>query len=81
MAGMPRAIVDRAQEILAALEQDGPRKALRHQSKPAPQLSLFGSPSEVEQELRGLGVASMSPSEAITKLLELPERALNASNG
>ncbi|MGN6699466.1 MAG: DNA mismatch repair protein MutS, partial [Thermomicrobiales bacterium] len=86
LAGMPRAVVRRATEILADLEGDGgkdaPRRARRAAPPAAPQfqLSLFGVPDPVVEELRALDVESLSPLEAITKLYELKQRASSAGD-
>jgi DNA mismatch repair protein MutS len=40
------------------------------------QLSLFGVPDPVVEELKALDVESLSPLEAITKLYELKQRAM-----
>ncbi len=83
LAGMPRAVVRRAGEILADLEGGGERAPRRTGGRraaaapPAPQfqLSLFGAPDPVVEELRALDVESLSPLEAITKLYELKQKA------
>jgi DNA mismatch repair protein MutS len=87
LAGMPRAVVRRATEILADLEGDGGKAAPRrgHRAAPQPaapqfQLSLFGVPDPVVEELRALDVESLSPLEAITKLYELKQKALGGAS-
>jgi DNA mismatch repair protein MutS len=85
LAGIPRAIVRRAREILDELEASG-RSSLdrsqRREAMRAPaigdagvQLTLFGAPNPVLEELKALDVESLSPLEAITKLFELQKRA------
>ncbi len=89
LAGMPRAVVRRAGEVLAELESGGKTAAGRgrgpRQAAPAApptiQLSLFGVPDPVVEELRALDVESLSPLEAITKLYELKGRATGGANG
>jgi DNA mismatch repair protein MutS len=88
LAGMPRAVVRRAREILTELEQ-GPsggkaetsrrRKAMaRAPDADLPlQLTLFGVPNPVVEELKALDVESLSPLEALTTLFELRRRALD----
>jgi DNA mismatch repair protein MutS len=84
LAGIPPAIVRRAREILQDLEsgsgsRDERRARMRSPQTAAPanfQLTLFGEPSPVIQELKALDVESLSPLEAITKLFEL-KRAAN----
>ncbi len=86
LAGMPRAVVRRAGEILADLESGGGRTAERSKGRrPAPvpppqfQLSLFGVPDPLVEELRRLEVEALSPLEALTKLYELKQQALGKS--
>ena len=83
LAGMPRAVVRRATEVLHDLESGGggdeaPRRTRRARAPEPPQfqLSLFGVPDPVVEELKTLDVESLSPLEAITKLYELKQRAL-----
>ncbi len=82
LAGLPRAVVRRAREVLTDLEQGGgkpaggrSRRATPAQPPPTFQLSLFGATHPVVDELRALDVESLSPLEAITKLYELKGRA------
>ena len=87
LAGIPRAIVRRAQEILADLEgakgsgapeATGRRAAMRAAApgaEPTFQLTLFGQPDPAVEALKGLDVEALSPLEAITKLFELQRLA------
>jgi DNA mismatch repair protein MutS len=80
LAGIPRAVVRRAREVLTDLEAgraasgDARRQAMR---RPAPgaeqplQLTLFAPPDPALEALRALDVEALSPLEAITKLFEL----------
>ncbi len=75
MAGLPRAVVHRAEEILAELEsadQRTPGARVLHEPQ---QLALFGAPHPVLEALRGLDVMAMSPIEAINTLYDLQQRA------
>lgn len=84
LAGIPRALTRRAQDILADLER-GPGAAStqgrrRAMAKPAPeamsmQLTLFAPPSPLLNAVRALDVESLSPLEALTKLYELRQLA------
>jgi DNA mismatch repair protein MutS len=84
LAGIPPAIVRRAREILQDLEsgsgdREERRSRMRSPQTAAPtnfQLTLFGEPNRVVEELKSLDVESLSPLEAITKLFEL-KRAAN----
>ena len=86
LAGLPKAIVRRASEILEDLEdrgqgdqQPGKRRAAMSQPVPqdAPQLQLtfFNEESPVVGRLRGLDVESLSPLEALNLLYELKRDA------
>jgi DNA mismatch repair protein MutS len=82
LAGLPRAVVSRANELLAELEsrRDGaarPGAGRRRGPSPA-QLPLFGLPDPLVEELAALDVDSLSPLEALTKLYDLRERARQA---
>jgi DNA mismatch repair protein MutS len=81
LAGLPKAVVQRAWDVLAALEatHDGrsaPSGAKRR-SPPTEQLPLFAPGAPILEELAGLDVDSLTPLQAITKLYELRERAKN----
>ncbi len=85
LAGLPKAVIQRAWDVLAALEatHDGrsaPSGAKRR-SPPAEQLSLFAPGAPILEELAGLDVDSLTPLQAITKLYELRERAKNPPGG
>ncbi len=78
LAGLPKPVINRAQEILANLENErigscGELQPKKHIEKPV-QLSIFGPTSEVEEELKALDIDSISPIEAINKLYELKKK-------
>ena len=81
LAGLPRAVIHRAEEVLIELERDGDAKFLqkarprRKEKAPIEQIPLFGQKSPVMDEILKLDVSSMTPLEAITKLYELQRRA------
>jgi DNA mismatch repair protein MutS len=79
LAGLPRAVTQRAAEILVELEQARQNPAKRTGSRRAPdarQLSLFAAaPSPLVEELTALDIDALTPLEAMTKLYELRERA------
>ena len=77
LAGMPRAVINRAEEILKDLENG---RSLRPVSGPvgAQQLPLFAAEDPLLGELRSLDVDSMTPVEALNKLYELTHRLKNA---
>jgi DNA mismatch repair protein MutS len=75
LAGLPKAVVLRAREVLRELEEG--EHAGRTPTS-APQLSLFAStpPDDgLRRELAGIDVDSMTPLEALTTLYELRDRA------
>jgi DNA mismatch repair protein MutS len=77
LAGLPKSVVHRAQEILDELEGDGktirPAKKARRE-QPIQQISLFTAKSPVLEELEKLDVDSLTPLEALTKLYELQKK-------
>ncbi len=84
LAGLPRSVVARAEQLLAEFETPSPAARLSASpaapSEPRPvQPPLFPLTSAVEEELATLDVDSMTPLEAIQKLYELRARA--RSNG
>jgi DNA mismatch repair protein MutS len=75
LAGLPRSVIQRAEEVLRDLERSREAKARRAVVPPPVQLSLFGQPSPIEQELAALDVLAMSPLDALNKLYELSQKA------
>jgi DNA mismatch repair protein MutS len=77
LAGLPKSVVHRAQEILDELEGDGktirPAKKARRE-QPIQQISLFTAKSPVLEELEKLDIDSLTPLEALTKLYELQKK-------
>ncbi len=72
LAGLPRPVINRAQEILSDLEADGASGPDR--SSQGRQLSLFDDPSPLLEELRALRVEAMTPLDALNKLFEWQRR-------
>jgi DNA mismatch repair protein MutS len=82
LAGLPRSVLHRAEEVLAQLEegrhQQIPERRGRRgrASQPAsPQIPLFGQKPPVIDELLQLDLDSLSPLEALNKLYELRKKA------
>ncbi len=76
LAGLPRTVTLRAQELLEELETsrgEPSRPARRRQE--SPQLPLFAANSALLRELAEIDVDSLTPLQAITRLYELAERA------
>jgi DNA mismatch repair protein MutS len=71
LAGLPRDVINRAQEILKELEQHAPTAAVQpsrlHSSQ---QMALFPETSPILDDLQKLDVTAMTPLEAINKLYE-----------
>jgi DNA mismatch repair protein MutS len=80
LAGVPRAVTRRAEEILRDLERKGNRsRAAALPGVQVVQLSLLSEPDPIVEELKGLDVLSLSPIEAIAKLFELQQKARGGS--
>jgi DNA mismatch repair protein MutS len=81
LAGIPRPVIHRAEEVLAELESKGDararRRAMKDMAMPAAwQMTLFASERHpVVEELRNLVIDELSPIEAISKLYELQQKA------
>ena len=80
LAGLPRSVVQRANEVLEEMEGDSNRKTGAQESpkrkkEVAQQISFFGQKSPVVEELEGLDINSLTPLEAINKLYELQKKA------
>jgi DNA mismatch repair protein MutS len=75
LAGLPKPVVDRAQEILGELEASGAAGPRRSVAAPALyQLSLFSREDPVVAEIAALDIPAMSPLDALNKLYELQQR-------
>jgi len=70
LAGLPRGVVQRAQEILAELEAESTRAA----DRPPSQLSLFAAGDPISEELEQLELEQLTPLEALNLLYELQQR-------
>jgi DNA mismatch repair protein MutS len=81
LAGIPRQVVRRAEEVLEDLEKKGDarsrRKVMRDAVMPqALQLTLFAAePDPLLEELKALAIDELTPLEAISRLYELQRRA------
>ena len=81
LAGMPKGVTRRAEEILADLEQQdhGTRRTAMRAPVPstAPQMQLtfFDAPNPVVEQIREMDVESMTPLDAIRVLFELRQSA------
>lgn len=75
LAGLPRDVVTRANEVLLDLEKHAPTAAVeRSHLRTAAQAALFPEASPLLDELNELDVLAMTPLEAINKLYEWRRR-------
>ncbi len=74
LAGLPKPVVHRAEEILDELERGARAPGASRRVVEVRQLPLFVAADPVREELRELDVSSMTPLEALTKLYELQKR-------
>jgi len=80
LAGLPRPVILRAQELLEELEASRDRRSPpRRRREESRQLHLFAPDGGLARELAELDVDSLTPLQAITKLYELVERAREGS--
>ncbi len=81
LAGLPKSVVHRAQEVLEELENssrqatEAAKSQPRKKKEPKPQLSFFGQKSPLIKEMEKLDIDAMTPLEALTKLYELQKKA------
>jgi DNA mismatch repair protein MutS len=73
LAGIPKAVVHRAEEVLKDLEER--QESAMQRADAAMQLALFPEDDALRKELANLDVLSLSPLEALNKLFELSEKA------
>ena len=73
LAGLPRAIIGRAQEILERLEASGGRAVRLSDDAPA-QMALFPETNPLLDELKALDLNAMPPMQALAKLFEWQAR-------
>jgi DNA mismatch repair protein MutS len=75
LAGLPRDVINRANEILQELEEHAPTTAVTPSRFTASQqMALFPETSPILEELAKLDVNSLTPLEAINKLYEWKRR-------
>jgi len=78
LAGVPRPVIHRAEELLEQLESGEFRPGTPPQDSYQP--VLFAQEHPVVEALRGLDVSTMTPLEAINELYELQRRVEGADN-
>jgi DNA mismatch repair protein MutS len=75
LAGLPRDVINRANEILKDLERHAPTAAVEPSHlQQVQQIALFPESSPILDELDNLDVSTMTPLEAINKLFEWKKR-------
>jgi DNA mismatch repair protein MutS len=77
LAGLPKPVVLRAQELLEELEASsgGASRPAKGRREESPQLPLFAANSALLRELAETDADSLTPLQALTRLYELAERA------
>jgi len=80
LAGLPRSVIVRAQDILAQLEGRPSKKRGVARRETSLQIPLFAKGSALAEEIARLDIDCMSPLEAINKLYELKRTAQEDSD-
>jgi DNA mismatch repair protein MutS len=75
LAGLPKSVIVRAQEVLAELESHASEKGKIPRRRAPLQIPLFSKGPLLADEIVHLDIDSLSPLEAITKLYELKRMA------
>jgi DNA mismatch repair protein MutS len=75
LAGLPKPVVGRAEEILEELEKEARAPGATRRTIEVRQLPLFAVSDPLREELQRLDVSAMTPLEAISKLYELQKKA------
>lgn len=78
LAGIPKEIIQRSQEILMNLKKEKKVPQIQHISEPRtkePQLSLFKGDKRILEELMKMDIHHMTPMEAINQLYQLKKLA------
>ena len=79
LAGLPRAVVSRAWEVLGEMQDNhgtvNASDQRRPRRSPATQMGLFNQPHPVLEEVVSLDISNLTPLEAINKLYELQKKA------
>ena len=74
LAGLPKTVIHRAEELLEELEAGQNGAVIKPRVVQAKQLSFLSESDPVMQELREMDISAMTPLEAINKLYELQRR-------
>ncbi|MEN8240350.1 MAG: DNA mismatch repair protein MutS [Chloroflexota bacterium] len=79
LAGLPKAVVGRAQEILQQLEASS-GSAVRINPEAAKQVALFPETNPLVDELKKIDINALSPMEALNKLYEWQKRFVDSQS-
>ena len=74
LAGLPKPVIHRAEEILEELEQEARAPGSPRPTITVRQLPLFATGNPLLEELKDLDVSAMTPLDAISKLYELQKK-------
>lgn len=77
LAGLPRPVINRAQEILALFEAES-REVGGGDQIPARQMTLFPETNPLLEELQKIDVTSLTPLEALNRLYEWQQRFIES---
>ena len=82
LAGLPRAVINRAWQVLGELENSPSDRKRRGKGpgvapEPSMQMPLFAGEAPLVDEVLSVDIPNLTPLEAINKLYELQERARN----
>ncbi len=82
LAGLPKQVINRANEVLDELETTASQKTPSTRKRTSrkevgEQISFFGQSSPLVEELQSLDIESLTPLEALNKLYELQKKAKN----
>jgi DNA mismatch repair protein MutS len=77
MAGLPKPVINRAQEILGSLESTS-GKAIKAEPEANQQIALFPETNPLIDELKLLDISSLTPLEALNRLYEWQKRFGNS---
>ena len=81
LAGLPTSVIDRAQEVLAQLEQtDSTTATSASSSKQDQESRSLPQPHPILDEVRQIDLFSMTPLDALNRLADLQRRAANSDN-
>ena len=77
LAGLPKAVLHRAREVLDERESDGKQSkpTAKKEKESTTQIPLFGEKSDLEKAINNIDIDSLTPLEALNKLYELKKWA------